>query len=262
MIVRGCSEENDLMERASATGKFVINIETEMCKIENDFQFKVYVNDTIRFYLIKRAQSAGVARTFFGAHQCLFPSVHQSHREPGLHLAHRHHLPSSLFSPVNLSKKMGQPTTNCNRRQRWWAVTHILEFDFNTHINNSKTQSFYFGDSDVILLLMLVRQQISHTPETQAINRPSAFTDVDLCFKCFRYELVLPYDGNWGSKDKNGRWNGMVGMLVRGALLFNFPKSNEECARGRFAPLFILIAAASSNNRKFRKEMARHWERW
>nr|XP_027220216.1 glutamate receptor ionotropic, delta-1-like [Penaeus vannamei] len=31
----------------------------------------------------------------------------------------------------------------------------------------------------------------------------------------FRYELVLPYDGNWGNKLKNGTWNGMVGMVHR-----------------------------------------------
>ncbi|XP_047495884.1 glutamate receptor ionotropic, delta-2-like [Penaeus chinensis] len=31
----------------------------------------------------------------------------------------------------------------------------------------------------------------------------------------FRYELVSPYDGNWGNKLNNGTWNGMVGMVYR-----------------------------------------------
>ena len=38
----------------------------------------------------------------------------------------------------------------------------------------------------------------------------------------FRYEIFLVPDGQFGDKDKDGKWNGLVGQLLQGV---------SECAR-------------------------------
>ena len=47
----------------------------------------------------------------------------------------------------------------------------------------------------------------------------------------FSYNMVETVDGSWGTKQDNGEWNGMVGMILRGDVeigVASFVATNER----------------------------------
>ena len=39
--------------------------------------------------------------------------------------------------------------------------------------------------------------------------------NVNIKYVFCRYDVIESVDGNWGMKEANGSWNGMVGMILR-----------------------------------------------